>query len=113
MRAYMAHHIGMTLVSLTNVLLHDIWQARFHADSLVKSVELLLHERIPRRLVMQDVQAVLPDEARQTTESDRPVVREINTSLPSPPRIASALAEVPRPPSPPVPMVSRYTPGDR
>ncbi|MBC7842812.1 MAG: carbohydrate-binding protein [Gemmatimonadaceae bacterium] len=87
-RAYMAHHIGMTLVSLTNVLLHDIWQARFHADSLVKSVELLLHERIPRRLVMQDVQAVLPDETRETAESDRPVVREINTSLPSAPRVA-------------------------
>ena len=87
-RAYMAHHIGMTLVALTNVLLHDVWQARFHADSLVKSVELLLHERIPRRFVMQDAQAVQPDEVRASTEIDRPVVREINTSLPSPPRIA-------------------------
>ena len=87
-QAYMAHHIGMTLVALTNVLLHDIWQARFHADSLVKSVELLLHERIPRRLVMQEAQSVQPDEARATTESDRPVVREVNTSQPSAPRIA-------------------------
>ena len=50
-RAYMAHHIGMTLVALTNVLRDDVWQDRFHADALVKSVELLLHERVPRRLV--------------------------------------------------------------
>ncbi len=86
--AYMAHHIGMTLVALTNVLLDDLWQARFHDDSLVKSVELLLHERIPRRLVMQDVQAELPDDTRPVTAHDRPVVREVNTSLPSAPRIA-------------------------
>ena len=87
-RAYMAHHIGMTLVALTNVLMDDLWQARFHADSLVKSVELLLHERIPRRLVLQEAQAVQPDDARPATESDRPVVREVTTTVPSAPRIA-------------------------
>ena len=87
-RAYMAHHIGMTLVSLTNVLQNDIWQHRFHADTLVKSVELLLHERIPRRLVMQEAQPDQPDEARPPAEADRPVVREVNTLVPSAPRIA-------------------------
>ena len=87
-RAYMAHHIGMTLVALTNVLRNDVWQDRFHADSLVKSVELLLHERIPRRFVMQEAQAVTPDEARATPEPDRPVVREVVTRMPSAPRIA-------------------------
>ena len=51
---YMAHHIGMSLVALTNVLRRDVWQRRFHADPLVRAAELLLHERIPRRLVLQD-----------------------------------------------------------
>ena len=87
-RAFMAHHIGMTLVSLTNVLHNDIWQHRFHADSLVKSVELLLHERIPRRLVMQEAQVAPPNAARSASEGDRPVVREVNTQLSSAPRIA-------------------------
>ena len=87
-RAYMAHHIGMSLVALTNVLLHDRWQERFHADSLVKSVELLLHERIPRRLVLQDAQVEQPEEVRASQQADRPVVREVVTSLPSAPRIA-------------------------
>jgi hypothetical protein len=52
----MAHHVGMSLVALDNVLRADIWQQRFHADPLVRSVELLLHERIPRRLVLQGPQ---------------------------------------------------------
>ena len=34
----------------------DVWQRRFHADPLVRAVELLLHERIPRRLVFQPTQ---------------------------------------------------------
>ncbi len=87
-RAYFAHHVGMSLVSLTNVLMKDTWQDRFHADPLVKSVELLLHERVPRRLILQEAQSAQPDEARPSPETDRPVVREVNTMVPSAPRIA-------------------------
>ena len=87
-RAYMAHHIGMTLVALTNALREDIWQERFHADALVKSVELLLHERVPRRLVMQEAQAALPEEGRPSAESETQVVREVTTSVGNAPRIA-------------------------
>ena len=53
---YMAHHIGMSLVALTNALAGQLWQRRFHADPLVRSAELLLHERMPRRLVLQEPQ---------------------------------------------------------
>jgi cyclic beta-1,2-glucan synthetase len=42
-RNYMAHHIGMSLVAFTNVLASNVWQRRFHADPVVRSVELLLH----------------------------------------------------------------------
>ncbi len=46
-RAFMTHHQGMSLVSLSN-LLHDGRMAkRFHADPLVRATELLLQERIP------------------------------------------------------------------
>ena len=87
-RAYMAHHIGMTLVSMTNVLKDDIWQDRFHSDPLVKSVELLLHERIPRRLVMQDTQTAELDDARPDLKNSRPILREVNTSESNSPRVA-------------------------
>ncbi len=48
-RAFMAHHQGMTLVSLANVLLGDPMVRRFHADPRVQATELLLQERVPRQ----------------------------------------------------------------
>jgi cyclic beta-1,2-glucan synthetase len=48
-RSYLAHHQGMTLVSLANALLGDPMVGRFHADPRVKATELLLHERVPRQ----------------------------------------------------------------
>jgi cellobiose phosphorylase len=77
--AYMAHHNGMTLVALTNVLAARLWQRRFHADPLVRSAELLLHERIPRRLQLLPVQTARAEEALPDPDLERPAVREINT----------------------------------
>jgi cyclic beta-1,2-glucan synthetase len=48
-RAFMAHHQGMTLVSLANALLGDPMVKRFHSDPRVQATELLLQERIPRQ----------------------------------------------------------------
>jgi cyclic beta-1,2-glucan synthetase len=48
-RTFMAHHQGMTLVSLANVLLGDPMVKRFHADPRVQATELLLQERVPRQ----------------------------------------------------------------
>ncbi len=47
-RAFMAHHQGMILVALNNLVHSNTMQKRFHADPLVQSAELLLQERIPR-----------------------------------------------------------------
>jgi cyclic beta-1,2-glucan synthetase len=47
-RAFMAHHQGMTLVSLANVLLDHPMVKRFHADPRIQATELLLQERVPR-----------------------------------------------------------------
>ena len=46
-RAYMAHHQGMILVALNNLVHTNIMQKRFHAEPLVQATELLLQERIP------------------------------------------------------------------
>jgi cyclic beta-1,2-glucan synthetase len=77
-RAYMAHHVGMSLVALANALTAQLWQRRFHADSMVRSVELLLHERAPRRLELQAPQVSRADEALPDPELERPVVREVD-----------------------------------
>ena len=46
-RAYMAHHQGMSFLSLTNFLHGNSIQQRFRAETRVRAVEQLLHERIP------------------------------------------------------------------
>ena len=44
---FMAHHHGMSLMAINNVLNRGIMRQRFHADRRVKAVEPLLFERIP------------------------------------------------------------------
>ncbi|HSJ26489.1 MAG TPA: glucoamylase family protein [Longimicrobiales bacterium] len=85
---YMAHHVGMSVVALANVLCGQIWQQRFHADALVRSVELLLHERIPRRLLLQGPQEARPDEALPDPDLEAPVVREFTSPDLGAPHIA-------------------------
>lgn len=46
--AYMAHHQGMILVALDNLLNNNIFQRRFHSEPVVQATEMLLQERIPR-----------------------------------------------------------------
>jgi hypothetical protein len=41
----MAHHQGMTLLSIANFLHEGVVQRWFHADPRVQATELLLHEK--------------------------------------------------------------------
>lgn len=45
-RSYMAHHQGMILASLSNALCENIMVQRFHADSRIQSISLLLQEEM-------------------------------------------------------------------
>ena len=47
-RAFMAHHQGMTIVAIADALLGSAMRERFHAEPIVKAAELLLQERTPR-----------------------------------------------------------------
>ncbi len=47
-RAYMAHHQGMILASIANVLKDGILRSRFSSEPIAQSTELLLQERVPR-----------------------------------------------------------------
>ncbi len=51
-RAYMAHHQGMTIVSLGNVVHNGSTQSYFHAHPMVQATELLLQERTPRSVAV-------------------------------------------------------------
>ncbi len=54
-RSYMAHHQGMTIVAIANVLQAGRMRGHFHAEPMIRATELLLQERIPR-----DIPAVTP-----------------------------------------------------
>ncbi len=45
--AYMAHHQGMTLAALDNLLHGNVIRRHFHSDPRIRAVESLLFERIP------------------------------------------------------------------
>jgi cyclic beta-1,2-glucan synthetase len=51
-RAYMAHHQGMSMVALANVLHNGVMRARFHAEPRMQATELLLQERTPRDVLV-------------------------------------------------------------
>jgi cyclic beta-1,2-glucan synthetase len=44
-RSWMAHHQGMSLLALTNLLRDECFQRWFHANAIVRAAELLLHEK--------------------------------------------------------------------
>ncbi len=49
-RAFMAHHQGMTVVAIADAVLDGVMRARFHAEPIVQATELLLQERAPRNV---------------------------------------------------------------
>ena len=49
---YMAHHQGMSLVSISNMLNDNLMVNRFHREPIIQSSELLLQERTPRNIAI-------------------------------------------------------------
>ncbi len=77
--AYMAHHQGMTVVAIANVLLNGRMRERFHAEPAVRATELLLQERSPRDVAAARPWAEDASSAVAVRVFDRPTVRHIRT----------------------------------
>ncbi len=65
-RAFMAHHQGMSLLAFEHVLLNQPMQRRFMSAPLVRATELLLQERVPKK------GATLHPHAAEVSASARP-----------------------------------------
>ena len=85
-RAYMAHHQGMTLVAIADAIGNGTMRARFHAEPIIQATELLLQERTPRDVAVarpraEEVQAaanvreILPTTLRRFRSPHGPVPR--------------------------------------
>jgi cyclic beta-1,2-glucan synthetase len=77
-QAYFAHHQGMTLLALANVLTDGATCARFHAEPIVKAVELLLQEKTPRDVLVARPRAEEVKAAR-VRELVPPALRRFST----------------------------------
>jgi cyclic beta-1,2-glucan synthetase len=70
-RNYMAHHTGMSIVAVANVVFEGRMRDRFHSDAVIEAAELLLQEKAPR-----DV----PATKARAEAGDRIAAEEVETS---------------------------------
>ncbi len=64
-QSYMAHHLGMSLLSINNFINNNILQERFHENPVVKTGEILLAEKLPYKVLVVKEQ---PEKEREEVE---------------------------------------------
>ena len=60
-RMWMAHHQGMSLLAITNLLFDNPLRRYFHREPQVVATELLLHERVPAAALAEVDRVILPE----------------------------------------------------
>lgn len=72
---YMAHHHGMSIAAVANVVFNGALRERFHADPVIEAAELLLQEKAPRDIPV--INAKREPETVGSTQADllRPEIR--------------------------------------
>jgi cyclic beta-1,2-glucan synthetase len=84
-QTFMAHHQGMSLVALTNLLQNDLIQKRFAAEPAVRATSLLLQEKMP--LAVRSGPMHIVDERFEIARIAEPsVAREFRSPFVTPPR---------------------------
>jgi cyclic beta-1,2-glucan synthetase len=85
-RAFMAHHQGMTVVAIANVLFDGKMRERFHAEPSIQATELLLQERTPRDVSVAHPRAEEVGTAARVNDMLLPKARRIRTPHESTPQ---------------------------
>ena len=84
-RTFMAHHLGMSLIALDNLLHRNAVAQRFHSNPGVEATALLLQEKMP--LAVRSVPVHIVDERPEQIHIQEPIVaREFHTPFLTPPR---------------------------
>jgi cyclic beta-1,2-glucan synthetase len=78
-RAFMAHHQGMSVVAIANVLFDGRMRERFHAEPGIQATELLLQERAPRDVSVAHPRAEEVGTAARSNDMQFPEVRRLRT----------------------------------
>ena len=67
-QTFMAHHQGMLLTAINNVLNEDVFVRRFNRDPRMSAIDLILHERVPWEFVpepLPDAGSSLPEQVER------------------------------------------------
>jgi len=72
-RSFMAHHVGMTLLSLAYLLLDRPMQKRFESDPVFQATLLLLQERVPKATAFYSHATELSDVQGVSSGAETPV----------------------------------------
>ena len=83
--AYMAHHQGMTIVSIANVLNDGLMRARFHREPIIQASELLLQERVPRDVAIAHPRAEEVKASASGARAGVTTVRRLKVNVDMPP----------------------------
>ena len=76
-KTYMAHHQGLILLSINNLLNEQIFQKRFMKDPEIKSVSILLQERMPETFIITKENKEKPEKIKYQ-DYENYSVREYN-----------------------------------
>ncbi len=85
-RTFLAHHQGMSLLAIANLLNDGAMRSRFHAAPMVQATELLLQERTPRDVLVARPRAEEVSAAGQVRDLIPPSMRRFTTPHSSIPR---------------------------
>ncbi|PYU22271.1 MAG: phosphorylase [Acidobacteria bacterium] len=85
-RTFLAHHQGMSLIAIANLLNDGAMRSHFHAEPMVQATELLLQERTPRDVLVARPRAEEVSVTAQVRELIPPSMRRFTTPHGSIPR---------------------------
>ncbi len=83
-RNYYAHHQGMCIVAIGNVVHHGRIRDRFHSDPVIEAAELLLQEKAPRDIPVTTVRSEAEERIRLDADETPPDLRVIADPLHAP-----------------------------
>ena len=86
-RSFMAHHQGMSLLALVNLLRDYPMQRRFMACPLLRAADMLLQERVPRTAPSVFVETSAPETSRMLSGEGEGVMRVFTNPTPPIPQV--------------------------
>lgn len=86
-KSFMAHHQGMSLLALDNLVRDNPMQQRFMACPLIKAADLLLQERVPKTSASVFAEDLAPESTQAISGIDDSGMRIISNPTPPVPEV--------------------------